>query len=618
MNKITDKKVSIYKDVFDRVGKVTTVKNALKRIKEGKNKEKIEAIRKELDDDIRNGLKSKLPAVTFSGTFSERQDDCLEEHTGLVVLDFDKYEDNMFLDLQKLELKKDPHVYAVWTSPSGNGIKALYVIADGYKHREQFESIKKRYPNVDKSGINISRLCFESYDEDLYINENAIPFTEYTIEELTYSTNNVSVAIDDETKIFQNILKWLENRNDAFVKGERNSFIFKLASACCRFGISEGTTQSLISNEFLTNDTDFSKRECIKSIESAYKRNANKFGSEQFEKNPPNTNIVTREGNIVVDPKVYEEGYEPTDVIYAQDAYDAAVDIWEKGFETAETSHIPILDDIFKWKRRQLNLLSGIGNYGKSGFMEYLMMVKSYYDGTKWAVVSPENYPPEEWYFNLAEMLIGTWLTPENKYRPPREYFDRAYEFIKEHFYYIYPSKLSLTPDFVKNKFLELIITKKVDGVLIDPFNQMSNDYGKYGGRDDKYLEVILSDFGKFARENNVYFTIIAHPHKMQLGQDGNYPCPNVFDLANGAMWSNKSDNIYIYHRPFAQSDPMNNAAEFHSKKVKKQRLFKKGKIDFTFDFKKRRFMFGNFDPLEGNQFEWRYEREVKTEETPF
>ena len=42
---------------------------------------------------------------------------------------------------------------------------------------------------------------------------------------------------EDDT--FDKILKWLSNRGDAFRTGERNVFLYKLASACCRFGISE-------------------------------------------------------------------------------------------------------------------------------------------------------------------------------------------------------------------------------------------------------------------------------------------------------------------------------------------------------------------------------------------
>jgi hypothetical protein len=89
----------------------------------------------------------------------------------------------------------------------------------------------------------------------------------------------------------------------------------------------------------------------------------------------------------------------------------------------------------------------------------------------------------------------------------------------------------------------------------------------------------------------------------MQKNGDGNYPMPDVFDLAGGAMWANKMDNIMMYHRPLNLTDPSSPMCEIETKKVKKQRLFKKGKIDAHFDYWKRRFTFDGKDPLENNRF---------------
>jgi hypothetical protein len=146
--------------------------------------------------------------------------------------------------------------------------------------------------------------------------------------------------------------------------------------------------------------------------------------------------------------------------------------------------------------------------------------------------------------------------------------------------------------------FLELIVKEKVDGCDIDPFNQLTNEYSKFQ-RSDKYLEWVHSIFGRFAQINNVFFWIIAHPRQMQKAGDGNYPCPDVFDLTDGAMWNNKMDNILIYHRPLAQTDPQNPIAEFHSKKIRRQKVVgKKGFFTFEMSFRKRRFIFDGVDYL--------------------
>jgi hypothetical protein len=133
--------------------------------------------------------------------------------------------------------------------------------------------------------------------------------------------------------------------------------------------------------------------------------------------------------------------------------------------------------------------------------------------------------------------------------------------------------------------------------VVIDPFNQLTNDYGKAGGRSDKYLETFLSDCTRFAQQNNIYFMIIAHPTKQRKDERGNYPCPDVFDIADGAMWNNKMDNITVYHRQFAQTDPSSPVAEFHSKKIKKKSVGRKGFIMVEYIWDRRRFF------IEGRDF---------------
>jgi len=124
----------------------------------------------------------------------------------------------------------------------------------------------------------------------------------------------------------------------------------------------------------------------------------------------------------------------------------------------------------------------------------------------------------------------------------------------------------------------------------------LTNEYGK-SGRSDKYLETLLSDFLRFSQINNQYFVIVAHPHKLTKDSTGNYPCPDVFDIADGAMWNNKMDNIIVYHRPNHQNDASSPLCEFHSKKIRRQKIVgKKGVLSFELNRGKRRFYFNGID----------------------
>jgi hypothetical protein len=583
-------KVTIFENLYSAKPFYCTVSQALDRIKNGKSRLKIEEIRRTIDKEKANTLKRLLPSVRFSGEFESQSDKSLLNHSGFMILDFDDVE---YLDEKAAEICDKDFVYACWLSPRGNGLKALIRIADGNKHREHFEAIKEVFPEVDKSGINVSRVCFESYDPGLYINTKAVPFKKIKTVEKIEQTETVR----DDYEVFKRLLKWLSNRSDAFVNGERNFFIFKLASACCRFGLSEAAALALILREYPASN-DFKHKEFQETIRNGYKSSKAKYGTASFSRDVLVDNTTREE--IEIDTSFYDESVKPKDVVYGADVKVSAMHIYKNGYPSVEPIGVPALDELYKFKRGEITCLTGIGNYGKSTFFKWYQLMRVIKFGEKFASFSPEDNPPEEYYFDFVEMLLGCNCTPGNPQRPNEEVFSNAFDFVSRHIFYVYPKDLSPTPDYIKSRFLELIIKEKVDGVAIDPFNQMTNDYGKTGGRSDKYLETVLSDFSRFAQANNVYMPIIAHPHKLKKQDDGNYPSPDVFDLADGAMWNNKMDNIIVYHRPFMQTQPDNPIVEFASRKIRRQKTV--GKKGFTlFEYKRttRRYEFEGIDYMD-------------------
>jgi hypothetical protein len=586
--------ITIFKNIFSKEPHFITVEKALERIKTGASKQLVMDIRLALDKEKANKLKLNLPSICFSGKFGiDRKDDQLIEHSGFIVLDFDDISE---LRDKQTEIISNKFVYSCWVSPSGNGLKALVKIADGAKHREHFQSLQDIFPEIDRSGINVSRVCYESFDPDIYINENAEVFAKAKkVEKIVVSeTENL-----DDSENFRRILKWLTNKNDAFVTGERNTYIFKLASACCRFGIGEESALGLISTEY-TVSNDFTMSEMKSAVKSGYRANKNNFGTASIQKEK----LVSKTTNYEIDVKKEfteeaGESYRVEDVVYGIDVKDRALYINQNGFDRVQGIGIPQLDYLFKPKRGEITLLTGIGNYGKTAWQKAQLLMRMVMFGEKIATFSPEDVPAEEYFHDYVEMLLGCECTPYNPNRPSNEVYEAAYDFVSKHIFYISAEMLSPTPQYIKEKFLELIVQEKVDYCCIDPFNQMTNDYKGYGGRTDKYLETLLADFSRFARKNDVYFWIIAHPKLMERDRSGNYKCPDVFDVNDGAMWSNKMDNILVYHRPFAQTDPSNPLAEFHSKKIKKKSVGRKGFMMLDYVWDRRRFFVEGKDILQ-------------------
>jgi twinkle protein len=592
-----------YFDNFRTVNdpKFFPVDMVLERIKNGASKELIEQLRAITDPEQQKDFKlNRLPLICFSGQFTRRAAVAFKKASGLAIMDWDDVQAENLRDLQTIIIS-EPYTYACWVSPRG-GLKALIRIADAEKYKEQYEALLDYfngltidYCQADKANKDIARGCFESYDPDLYINREAKPFQYYIKHERMEMP-----TYESKVELIPRILKWTASKNQYFQDGQRNHFILCFAGACCRFGIDQYDCMAFCDNQFLANDTSFSRKECEQTIANAYRFWQNQFGTAEFNSGKVVDTKTLMEIDVAPPAELFDTSQPAKDVVYGASVIDRALDLLENGLPYIEGIGIPMLDDMFKFRRGEITLLSGHGNHGKSSIMKYMMLCHAAIYGRKFAIFPPEDNPAELFYHDLVEILLGCECSPTSYNRPNKEGYEKAYRWVSDHFFYIYPETESPTPAYIKQRFLELIIKEKVDGCIIDPFNQMDNDISRAGGRDDQYLSIVLGDFARFAAQNNVYFFILSHPKGGGKKTNGdNYPCPDVYDLAGGAMWNNKMWNILIYHRPLFYSMPLDPTCELHAKKIKRKEVGKRGFIQFEYKYQKRRFLFHGGDPME-------------------
>lgn len=253
------------------------------RIANGKSAELISQIRTSKSKDERTALKKKLPAINFQGTFKERNAKGLQEFSGLMPLDYDNFPNEQELAATRAKLMKDPYTYALFTSPSGNGLKVIVKVPeDGAKnYKGYFDSLKEYYnnPYFDVSCSDVSRLCFESYDPELYVNDSALVYTESIEPEYTeLGTSTPIFAITSDNRIIQNLLTWWRKRYTQG-RGTRNTNLFKLAMALNAFGVSQREALNTLL-EFV--EVDFTPDEVTSICASAYKK-TEVFGTRFFE-----------------------------------------------------------------------------------------------------------------------------------------------------------------------------------------------------------------------------------------------------------------------------------------------------------------------------------------------
>jgi len=251
--------------------RIVEVQKVLEQIKKGFWKKQIKDIQYHInngDTKQANGLKSKLPAFTISATYTgNRTKENVESYSGLLHLDYDKLDNIQGL---KSKIISIPYTYAAFVSPSGKGLKVLVKCDNDLStHTYAFNALRSYYDNLlgvesDKSIKDILRLCFVSYDSEMYLNKNSKIF-------------NYQSYPNNETKS-QKDLDWVWNftaNKEEFIEGNRNNFIHSYG---CNANRNNFEMNDVINYAYSYSNNSFSKAEIKKTINSAYENNVNEKG----------------------------------------------------------------------------------------------------------------------------------------------------------------------------------------------------------------------------------------------------------------------------------------------------------------------------------------------------
>lgn len=157
---------------------ITTLEAVIGQIRTDTFREQVLVIRKQPSKKAADFLKKNLDYVTFSGTFNPiRMAGNLQNHSGLIVVDFDHIADVAML---RIQFQADPYVAACFVSPSGKGLKCVVKCkVDAKSHKAVFADLAAYFNNVyrlskeeqvDVSGSDPSRACFLSWDPQAWLN----------------------------------------------------------------------------------------------------------------------------------------------------------------------------------------------------------------------------------------------------------------------------------------------------------------------------------------------------------------------------------------------------------------------------------------------------------------
>jgi len=180
-------KVSLFRN-FNQVEENLEISVILEQIRSGKYKARVQGLRELLrqgKSEEYDAAKRSLPAFTPSGLFDGgRKLEFLKEYSGLIILDLDDLQLEQLIAARQ-KIQECTYTYACFISPSGQGLKVLVkVFSRPVLHKRTFNQVKSFYEDllkleIDPSGKDITRLCFVSWDEVLYLNPAAACFKTY-------------------------------------------------------------------------------------------------------------------------------------------------------------------------------------------------------------------------------------------------------------------------------------------------------------------------------------------------------------------------------------------------------------------------------------------------------
>ena len=540
-------KVTIFKTVYEKdAPHHITVQTALNRIQNGNSQTTIKEVR-----EGNKEAKTKLPIVCFSGEFETRNDEALRDHSGLIVLDFDH------IDVLKSKaiLSTDPYVYSCWVSPSGDGLKALVRITNPERHRDHFRALRtyfhKQYNlELDDSGINESRACFESYDPDIVIKQDSQKFGAFATEMSEQQVASSKTSVTDYMKL-NLAARMIRQAED----GEKHAVLLKasrLVGGYIAAGrIEEEEAVRVLFREICKRDVD-SEQHAMNTIREAI---------EQGKRDPIKETLGAEQDAqrelLINDGDMSFISSDDEDFRWIDDYANGNIQV---GLDTGD----PNMDQYFRYKK-EFVIINGHSNVGKTTMALYLMVNAAVRHGWKWVVYSSENRTASL-KMTLMQFACDRAIGDLN-YKQRKE----AYKWVNEHFTVISNNQVYSYSDILL--FLEKIVRQQeCDAVFVDPYNSLKIELSGNGNSHDYHYQA-ASEFLTFANANNVAVWLNMHAvteAQRRKGDDGLPVAPYAEDTEGGGKFVNRADCFITIHRKVQAPDHnVKKTSEIHIRKVR-------------------------------------------------
>jgi hypothetical protein len=200
------------------------------------------------------------------------------------------------------------------------------------------------------------------------------------------------------------------------------------------------------------------------------------------------------------------------------------------------------LDDYLRYKPRQLNIILGHDNVGKTYWINWYFLTLALKHELKFVMWSGENQ-----YWQILRDMVQIYSGKAFKQLSERQ-ISSYMAYLEQYFEFIDNSKL-----YKPNELFELFRKSDADACLIDPYTGLDRQMGYEGNYK------FLNDARQFCNETGKTLYINTHPNT-ESGRSGNiYPDNHIWKghlkpplkdhIEGGKAFLNRCDDMIVIHR---------------------------------------------------------------------
>lgn len=553
---ISDIKITLFESLRrTNSGSLTTIGEAIWNIKTGKYKDQINKIRQGQKD-----IKKNIPAIAFHGIFeNERKKDKFIESSGLIILDIDHVDVSKIEEIKEDIFYESNSVYAVMTSPSGDGIKVLYYVEPDIVDVNTYRPIGKKlvdnfshYGDVDY--LSITDCLIFTYDPKMLVREDPEP--DFVSVDVKVSSDTSNLEELDKTKtLWEDAEEFFETVliNEILDRASNNfHFIQMSVFELAKFGFKHPNQDLEFIIAFSEEHFGGSGKNALRFKESVEKAEMIKQKKHPYKTIKETKDYIDLDMLQVENTKEELEDLTNTGLIDYSNIFEDVLSVIEEGSRVGFETSFTEFNECFRAKGHGVCVVTGIPTHGKTEAVDAITVDYARLHGHSTMVVGWEQTPKEH-IVKLMRKVQGQDIRNKNsnvKLERMRELCD----FVTHYFKHIDLDRIgSNIENIIKKLDLDIdrerSLGKDVKYVVIDPYNMINV---KGTASPTEKAEIIMRALTQFSKKKDVLVFLVAHPTKMQKDEKtGEYKVPDFYSVkGSSAFFEMAYHGIVVYRMP--------------------------------------------------------------------